>query len=361
MSLPDGAILLAEVAAHRAPGMPDEVAIGRSAKGRTAQGRCSSVDHRPVTTTSSLRLPTQREQARPARVLVVDDSALIRAVLVGSLEEQGYAVVEAEDGTEALEVAAIDPPDVVLLDVVMPGLSGLEVLDRLQATLAHVPVVCLTGRSDVGDVVEALARGAHDYLRKPFESGELLARLSSALRLKRLSDELRARNAELERVSRTDGLTGLLNRRAVEELLNAQLAHAVRHDLALSVLMVDLDEFKKVNDTYGHAAGDRVLVEVSARLRGLLREGDHFGRWGGEEFLALLPLTPGPAATLLAERLCADVAAHPVGLPDGRLLHVGVSIGACGSTRDEEALLRRADDALYRAKAAGRGRAVSGD
>ena len=296
-------------------------------------------------------------------MLVVDDSALIRAILVASLEEQGYLVVEAEDGTEALEVCTIDPPDVVLLDVVMPGLSGLEVLDRLQASpdLVHVPVVCLTGRADVGDVVEALARGAHDYLRKPFETSELLARLSSALRVKRLSDELRARNVELERVSRTDGLTGLLNRRAVEELLHAQLAHASRHDLALSVLMVDLDQFKKVNDTYGHAVGDRVIVEVSARLRGLLREGDHFGRWGGEEFLALLPLTPGPAATLLAERLCADVAAHPVLLPDGRLLPVGVSIGTCGSTRDEEALLRQADAALYRAKAAGRGRAVSGD
>lgn len=329
---------------------------------RASQGPRRDVDaHRVIPT--SVRLPEQRSSGeRAPRVLVVDDSALIRAILVASLEEQGYAVVEAEDGAEALEVCTVDPPDVVLLDVVMPGLSGLDVLDRLQASpeLLHVPVVCLTGRSDVTDIVEAMDRGAHDYLRKPFETSELLARLSSALRVKRLSDELRTRNAELERVSRTDGLTGLLNRRAVEELLHAQLAHAARHDLPLSVLMVDLDEFKKVNDTFGHAAGDRVLVEVSARLRAFLREGDHFGRWGGEEFLAVLPLTAGPAALLLAERLCDTVAAHPVLLPDGTLLPVGVSIGACGSTRDEEALLRRADDALYRAKATGRGRAVSG-
>ncbi len=312
----------------------------------------------------AVSLPQQRGSAvRPARVLVVDDSALIRAILVDSLYEQGYDVVEAEDGTEALEVCAVDPPDVLLLDVVMPGLSGLEVLDRLQAhpDLLHVPVVCLTGRSDVHDIVEAMQRGAHDYLRKPFETSELLARLSSALRVKRLSDELRARNAELERVSRTDGLTGLLNRRAVEEVLHAQLAHAARHRLPLSVLMIDLDEFKRVNDTHGHAAGDQVIVEVSARLRAGLREADVVGRWGGEEFLAVLPLTDPDAALALASRLCAEVAATPVVLQGGVALPVGVSIGSCGDLRDEDLLLRRADEALYRAKATGRGRAVAAE
>lgn len=310
----------------------------------------------------ALSLPAQgADGVRTPRVLVVDDSALIRAILAGSLEEQGYDVVEAEDGLEALEVCAVDPPDVVLLDVVMPGLSGLEVLDRLQADpdLLHVPVVCLTGRSDVEDVVEAMRRGAHDYLRKPFEPSELLARLSSALRVKRLSDELRARNVELERVSRTDGLTGLLNRRAVEEALQAQLADAVRHDLPLSVLMIDLDEFKRVNDTHGHAAGDGVLVEVARRLRAGLREADVIGRWGGEEFLAVLPGTTSEAALVLAERLCLGTAVAPVLLPNGLALPVAVSIGSCGDTRDEDALLRRADEALYRAKATGRGRAVT--
>ena len=326
-----------------------------------AQGLARPADNCSVHPTPLPPLPTQRVgQARAARVLVVDDSALIRAILVASLEDEGYEVVEAEDGLEALEVCVVDPPDVVLLDVVMPGLSGLEVLDRLQsdADLLHVPVVCLTGRSDVHDIVEAMQRGAHDYLRKPFETSELLARLSSALRVKRLSDELRARNAELERVSRTDALTGLLNRRAVEEVLHAQLAHAVRHDLPLSVLMIDLDEFKKVNDTYGHAAGDRVLVQAAARLCGALREADVVGRWGGEEFLAVLPMTGPDAAALLADRLCAQVAATPVALTTGVQLPIGVSIGSCGDVRDEDTLLRLADEALYRAKATGRGRAV---
>ncbi|MCW2606597.1 MAG: response regulator receiver modulated diguanylate cyclase [Frankiales bacterium] len=316
-----------------------------------------------MTTTPAVRLPAQRSEGlRVPRVLVVDDSALIRAILVANLEDQGYAVVEAEDGLEALEVCAVDPPDVVLLDVVMPGLSGLEVLDRLQADpeLLHVPVVCLTGRSDVGDIVEAMQRGAHDYLRKPFETSELLARLSSALRVKRLSDELRARNVELERVSRTDALTGLLNRRAVDEVLGAQIAHAHRHGHPLSVLMIDLDRFKSVNDTYGHAGGDRVLIEVASRLRAGLREGDTVGRWGGEEFLAVLPMTAGPAAHLLAERLCAQVAARPVVMADGTGLTVGISVGSCGELLDEDALLRSADAALYLAKAGGRGRAMSG-
>ncbi len=317
-----------------------------------------------MTSTPAVRLPAQRDEAlRLPRVLVVDDSPLIRAILMASLEDQGYDVVEAEDGLEALQVCAVDPPDVVLLDVVMPGMSGLDVLDRLQGApeLLHIPVVCLTGRSDVSDVVEAMRRGAHDYLRKPFETNELLARLSSALRVKRLSDELRARNVELERVSRTDALTGLLNRRAVDEVLAAQLAHARRHGSPLSVLMIDLDRFKSVNDTYGHAGGDRVLVEVAKRLRAGLREGDTVGRWGGEEFLAVLPMTLGPAAHLLAERLCRDIAASPIPMPDGTSLPVGISVGSCGDLLDEDALLRAADGALYRAKAAGRGRAVAGD
>ncbi len=311
--------------------------------------------------TPSLRLPSQRtDPDRPPRVLVVDDSSLIRAILVANLEDAGYVVVEAVDGAEALELCLVDPPDVVLLDVVMPGMSGLEVLDRLQADpdLLHVPVVCLTGRSDVGDITDAMERGAHDYLRKPFETDELLARLSSALRVKRLSDELRARNAELERVSRTDGLTGLLNRRAAEEVLATELAKARRYGLPLTVLMIDLDEFKRVNDSYGHAVGDRVLVEVSAALRGALRESDVIGRWGGEEFLAVLPLTCGAAGLVLADRLCRQVADLPVRLDDGSLLPVGISVGVCGEVLDEDRLLRDADAALYRAKAAGRGRAL---
>lgn len=298
-------------------------------------------------------------QLPPARVLVVDDSALIRAVLAANLEERGHVVLEAEDGIQALALCAEAPPDVVLLDVVMPGLSGLEVLDRLHAdpATAHVPVVCLTGRTDVGDIVEAMERGAHDYLRKPYEPAEVLARVSSALRVKRLADALRARNTELERVSRTDLLTGLPNRRHAEATLAAQVAHAARHGLPLSVLMIDLDEFKKVNDTHGHGAGDLVLVQVAALLRGGLRPGDTVGRWGGEEFLAVLPMTPASAAGLLADRLCAQVAARPVSLGDGLELPVGVSIGCAGGVLDERRLLHDADVALYAAKAAGRGRA----
>jgi diguanylate cyclase (GGDEF)-like protein len=312
-----------------------------------------------VTLLPALDRPAPRAGAvAPARVLVVDDSALIRAVLVANLEERGHLVLEAEDGEQALFLCDEEPPDVVLLDLVMPGMSGLEVLDRLHgdAGMRHVPVVCLTGRSDVADIVEAMERGAHDYLRKPFETAELLARVSGALRVKRLADELRTRNVELERVSSTDLLTGLPNRRSADQTLTAQVAHAARHGLPLSVLMIDLDHFKAVNDTYGHAAGDVVLAEVAARLRAGLREGDTVGRWGGEEFLAVLPMTPAAAAGLLADRLCTQVSGSPVRLGAGFEVPVGVSIGCAGGVLDERRLLHDADVALYAAKAAGRGR-----
>jgi len=247
-----------------------------------------------------------------AKVLIAEDSLVIRAVLREDLEAQGYTVVEAADGEEALTASRVERPDVVLLDIEMPGLDGYQVLAALKAdeALAEIPVVFLTGRTNTEDIVEGLRLGAHDYLKKPFEASELIARVAAAARVKMLQDELHARNVELDLVSRVDMLTQLHNRRHVEERLHELSAWSRRNGQVLSVLMLDIDHFKLVNDTVGHAGGDDVLREFAARLRRELRTEDVCGRWGGEEFPGG---APGNRRRRRPYRRRASVQVHLVG------------------------------------------------
>jgi two-component system cell cycle response regulator len=294
-------------------------------------------------------------------VLVAEDSLVVRAVLRRHLEERDYNVVEADDGNAALRTCREIRPDVVLLDIEMPGLDGHQVLAALKADpeLEEIPVVFLTGRTSTDDIVEGLRLGAHDYLKKPFEASELIARVSAAVRMKKLQDELRARNAELDLVSRTDSLTGLANRRQLVERLGEMGSASRRHDRLLGVLMLDIDHFKRVNDTAGHDAGDCVLREFATRLSRLPRVEDVIGRWGGEEFLALLPDTDFEGSRIFGERVIEAIAAKPFELPDGTRLGVTVSVGCSVEVaHDPERLVANADAALYEAKAAGRNRLV---
>ena len=289
-------------------------------------------------------------------VMIVDDSLVVRAVVQAGLEVEGYQVVQAEDGKAALEQCQLRPPDVILLDIIMPGLDGYQVLAQLKADpeLSHIPVVFLTARTDMTDVVAGLRAGAHDYLKKPFEPEELLARVGSAIHVKQLQDELRDRNAALDHVSRTDALTGLYNRRHLDEVLTLRHAEARRHQEPLSLLLLDIDHFKHVNDTHGHPTGDMVLREFAHRLNNQLRIGDIAGRWGGEEFLVILPHTELTGAVEVAERIRAAFAATPITAGAAHIT-VTVSGGCCAGPGDSpEELLHRADTGLYQAKTAGR-------
>ena len=294
------------------------------------------------------------------RILVAEDSALLRRMLGDVLRQHGWTVLEACDGRAALDLARSEDPSVLLMAREMEGLDGMAVLDALRddPRTADVPVVFVTGHTDAHDLAEGLERGAHDYVRKPVDPVELVARIRAALRLRALHDELARRNAELEQLARTDVLTALANRRHADDVLRATIASARRHGRTLSAVLVDVDRFKAVNDAHGHAAGDAVLREVAVRLAAGLREEDLAARWGGEEFLLLLP--DSPDATVVCERLRSAIADRPVNVHGLLELTVSASFGWAPWTGEEtgEALVGRADLALYAAKAGGRDRVV---
>jgi diguanylate cyclase (GGDEF)-like protein len=293
-------------------------------------------------------------------VLIADDSRVARLMLRRQLEARGLRVEEAGNGHEAVRACRVLRPDVVLLDVDMPGLDGHSALRliRQDPDIRDIPVVFITARTNTEDVVAGLQLGAHDYLRKPFEPSELIARVSAALRVKSLQDELRTRNSELERATRTDALTGMFNRRHLEERLAGLLAAARRHREPVAVLMIDVDHFKSINDSMGHAGGDAVLRAIAERLTRNIRLEDVAGRWGGEEFLVLGATTDAAAAGLLGERIRRTVAGGPITVEGVGDRDVTVSVGCAAGLEDAETLLRRADAALYEAKSAGRNRTV---
>jgi two-component system, cell cycle response regulator len=239
-------------------------------------------------------------------------------------------------------------------------MNGYQALSALRADprLRDVPVLFLTGRAATSDVVEGLRLGALDYLRKPCEPEELLARVQGAMRMKARQDELHRRNAELFTAAATDGLTGLCNRRALEQRLPEVVADARRRGQPAAVLVIDIDHFKNVNDTEGHLAGDEALRSVASRLRSGLRDDQTLGRWGGEEFLVLAPDTDQPAGLELGERLRVAVGWEPVAISEQRAIPITVSVGVASGASDPLQMLRQADAALYVAKTNGRNRVV---
>src|SRR4051812_30069838 len=283
------------------------------------------------------------------RLLIVEDSPTMRKVMRRFLDATGYVIFEAGDGEEALQIAARERPDVILLDRQIPLVDGYGVLASLQTDpeLGEVPVVLVTSHSEPEDVADGLRRGAHDYLRKPFEQPELVARVHAAMRTKALRDELRARNAQLERLVSTDLLTGLLNRAATAEYLRALASRSQRHGATLSIVLLDVDGIGEVNAAHGHAAGDTVLEAVARRISSQLREEDAAGRWSGDELLVVAPDTGADGVGPLVDRLRGAVSAAPV-VFGGERIAVTVSAGSATHVDgdDAETLVRRAEQAL---------------
>ena len=275
------------------------------------------------------------------RILIVEDDGVARSLLARALRDLGHVVAEASDAGEALEWTLTWPPDVILLDRFLPDGDGMELLTKLKADAVtrDVPVVMVTSTPEREFVVEALRGGAHDYLTKPFLAEEVLARVQAALRMKALVDELRDLAAH-------DPLTGLRNRRGVAEQLTTWRAHCTRHGFPLAVVLLDLNGFKQVNDEFSHAAGDRVLRAVAEQLQASVRTEDVVGRWGGDEFLVLLPRADTSTALALVERANARLAGQHL-LPDRVVtLRAGVAVVAPGDIEDDEQLIGRAAVAL---------------
>jgi two-component system cell cycle response regulator len=297
------------------------------------------------------------DRVRVATVLVVDDSSTIRRILRRDLEAAGYRVHEAPDGEVGLAMCRAVQPDLVLLDVDMPVLDGMATLERMQddPDLRHLPVLFLTARISGGEAARGLSLGAQDYLKKPCDQAELLARVAGALRQRAREQSLASRAQELAELSTTDPLTGLPNRRGLEQLLSG-----LGRDRALGVLLVDIDHFKQVNDTHGHVVGDAVLAVVAARLRSACGSTGTVARWGGEEFIAIALGVDDTALGALAEQLRVGVSGAPLAVGGVQPVAVTVSIGtSAGRAADFKDLLHAADTALYSAKTGGRDRVVA--
>ncbi len=302
--------------------------------------------------------PATGAPGRP-RLLVVEDEADQRDALA-ELLEMDYQVATARDGEEGVRVARADPPDLVLMDLVMPRMDGFAALEALRGDhrTAEIPVIFVSARGDDVTRVKGLDLGAVDFLAKPFSDRELKARIERTLRLAR-------RQTQLRQLAQTDALTGLANLRAFRARLEDEVKRAQRYGTPFTCVMADMDYLKPVNDELGHAAGDRAIASVADVIRTELRETDFAARYGGDEFVVLLPHTTESEGRVFAERLCDRLRETALEVT-GRRLTVAASFGVAelGPGAPDEAaeeLVRRADEALYAAKRAGRGRvAVAG-
>lgn len=297
------------------------------------------------------------------KVLIADDNSVSRLLLERLLSKWGYEVIQAHDGAQAWEILQTeDPPRLVILDWVMPGMSGPEVCveARERVASAYAYILLVTSKENKQDVIQGLEAGADDYLTKPFFPEELRARIRAGLRILELEDKLVAATDVLQYKATHDELTGLPNRASIADFLRRELERAKRHAGVCSVILADLDHFKSVNDTLGHGAGDTVLRETAQRLVEGVRAYDAVGRYGGEEFLIVLPGCDSASLRQRAENILGGFRAMPFGAPE-LSIPVRVSLGAaCSSSWTAptlETLVRAADRALYRAKHNGRDRA----
>jgi two-component system cell cycle response regulator len=296
------------------------------------------------------------------RILIAEDDPVSRRLLELFLVKWGFEVAVATTGTEALTMLErMDAPRLAILDWMMPGMEGVQVCQKLRESSdrPYVYVMLLTARTQKEDLLQGLESGADDYLTKPFDSQELRARLHVGQRILDLQDQLIAAGEELLYRATHDNLTGMVNRGVIMDTLRRERARQAREGGSFGIVLVDLDHFKYVNDTYGHLAGDDVLREAAQRMMGCVRPYDSVGRYGGEEFLIVVPSSDAMGTMGLAERMRRAIEAKPM-MTNSVSIAVTASFGVTASIDksplDAQEILRLADAALYRAKERGRNR-----
>jgi len=302
------------------------------------------------------------------RILIAEDDTVSRRLLERALREMGHDVISAADGLEAWEVLSRDDLRFVIADWEMPQMDGLALVRRIRESeetegAPYVYVILLTSRAQQRDVVVGIDSGADDYVTKPFDREELMVRIRAGERVLMLEERLAAQNKMLETMAMIDGLTNIPNRRAMDDAYRTLCGHSLRFQHPFSVLMIDIDHFKGYNDTLGHDRGDLVLQQVAQILGESIRTSDSIYRYGGEEFVCLLPETQGDGAELVGERLREMVItaniAHPKNPPQDRIsISIGVASFDPQSPMTGAEVMKAADNALYEAKAGGRNRVV---
>jgi len=295
-------------------------------------------------------------------VLIVDDTRLMTEILTSLIADQAN-IISAMEGESAIALAIEQQPDLILLDVVLPGIDGFEVCKRLKADdrTKDIAIIFVTGlHTESADEMSGFELGAVDYVTKPFAPLVVRARVKTQLELARRNKELRERSEELRRLATVDHLTGCFNRRYFMNAADTEISRTRRHDRPLAVAMLDIDHFKQVNDTYGHQAGDLVLIKVAKSCEQALRDEDILGRIGGEEFAVLLPETCEEDALSVLTRMCDNIRAL-IFVHDGQKIQVTVSVGLTLVLPKDISIddaIKRADAGLYLAKNAGRDRIV---
>ena len=294
------------------------------------------------------------------KILVVDDSALFRAILKETLERWGYDVICAKDGNEAWEILKNGEARIVLTDWIMPGMSGIELcrMVRQSDMPRYIYIIILTVKNSKKEIIDGLSAGADDYLIKPIDYDELRVRLSIGMRILNLEERLLEANKKIEELASLDALTGLLNRRYLMQRIESEIQRATREKVPLSLIISDIDKFKSVNDIYGHQVGDRILKEFAKCLISSVRVYDVIGRYGGEEFIIVLPGVDVQNSIVIAERLRENVEALEIDINAVSKLRItasfGISTMISEGKEDIDSLIKKADEALYFAKQHGR-------
>jgi len=304
-----------------------------------------------------------------SEILLVEDDKLQGKTTKGYLESSGYKVIWVEDGKSAIKTVKTRDIDLVVLDFILPDMNGNEVCRwlKLNQDTKGIPIIMLTAQSSTTDKVASLTAGADDHLTKPYNEPELSARVYACMRTKALQDELRTKNRQLEEVlskveilAITDPLTLLFNRRHFESVIETEFASTARYKSPASCLMIDVDHFKSVNDEYGHRTGDTVLKELSQIIKNCLRKVDTVARWGGEEFVALLPRTKKEDAFRAASRILQAIAEYKFTDIERQItVSIGIASIPDPAIDTAEKLVDASDSAMYEAKEKGRNQIVA--